>query len=231
MGGGNSNEFMKPVGELLCCLFYKKPGGTTPWAFHLWYLRDLIIIVACSPVLFYMRRYLRSEGASLAFFALSCIGTGSVPFSSFFWFMAGDAWLSRLDKIKPWIWITGYALIVVVEMMVDGEYSECWRLLLTFVGVGAIWSTYDVAVGTSFSLKEHGYLSVACSFTCFIYLFHEPALNIVRKLLIIPLGRSSLGFAVNYLVSPWIFAACFILLGGWLKKYFPRVYAVCVGGR
>ena len=65
--GGNANEFMKPVGELLCGLFYKKPGGATPWAFHLWYLRDLIMIVACSPVLFYMKRYVRSEVTCLLF--------------------------------------------------------------------------------------------------------------------------------------------------------------------
>ena len=71
----------------------------------------------------------------------------------------------------------------------------------------------------------------ASSFTFFIYLFHEPTLNIVRKLLIFPLGTSSLGFAINYLISPWVFAMLFIGLGWLLRKYMPKVYGVCVGGR
>lgn len=45
------------------------------------------------------------------------------------------------------------------------------------------------------------------------------------------MGRSSFAFAVNYLVSPWLNAALFILIGLALKRYLPRVYGVCVGGR
>ena len=55
--GGTSDELTKPLLDVLLALFYMKPGGNTPWAFHLWFLRDLIIIVACSPLLFYMRKY------------------------------------------------------------------------------------------------------------------------------------------------------------------------------
>lgn len=50
-GAGFSDSFRQPVGDILSSLFYKVPGGTSPWAFHLWFLRDLIIIVALSPVL------------------------------------------------------------------------------------------------------------------------------------------------------------------------------------
>lgn len=229
--GGNANEFMKPVGELLCGLFYKKPGGATPWAFHLWYLRDLIMIVACSPVLFYMKRYVRSEVTCLLFLGLSLVGITAVQFLSFFWFMAGDAFLGRMDKIRSWAWLVVYAGICTLEMLWPQAWMGAMDVPFTAVGILAIWSIYDFATSGKFSLKEYRWLATACSFTFFIYLFHEPTLNIVRKLLIIPLGRSSAGFAINYLVSPWIFAALSVSVGLLFRKYLPRIYSVCVGGR
>ena len=231
MGGGNINEFMKPIGELLCCLFYKKTGCETPWAFHLWYLRDLIIIVMCSPVLFYVRKFVRCEVVCLLFLILSLIGITVVQFSSFFWFMAGDAFLGRMDKIKSWAWPVLYAGICTLEMLWPQDWMGAMGVPITAVGILAIWSIYDIVVSREFSLKEHCWLATACEFTFFIYLFHEPTLNIVRKLLIIPLGRSSASFAINYLVSPWIFAVLFVSFGLLFRKYLPRLYSVCVGGR
>lgn len=229
--GGDVNEFMKPVGEVLCGLFYKKPGGATPWAFHLWYLRDLIMIVACSPVLFYMRRYVRSEVTCLLFLGLSLVGITAVQFLSFFWFMAGDAFLGRMDKIRSWTWLVVYAGICTLEMLWPRDWMGAMDVPFTAVGILAIWSIYDFAASSKFSLKGHRWLATACSFTFFIYLFHEPTLNIVRKLLIIPLGRSSVGFAINYLVSPWIFAVLSVGVGLLFRKYLPRLYSICVGGR
>ena len=51
------------------------------------------------------------------------------------------------------------------------------------------------------------------------------------KLLIIILGHSSIGFAVNYLISPWIFTLLFIIIGFYFKKNLPKLYSICVGGR
>jgi hypothetical protein len=108
--------------------------------------------------------------------------------------------------------------------VVTGDGNKSIRqLLLNF--------NYDYFVNKSFVLKNHYNLSTVCSFTFFIYLFHEPTLNVVRKLLILVLGRSSLGFAVNYMLSPWIFAILFILLGLFCRKYIPRLYSICVGDR
>ena len=51
-----SNNLQLPLGEILMSLFYAKEGGTSPWAFHLWFLRDLIIIVALSPLLHIIKK-------------------------------------------------------------------------------------------------------------------------------------------------------------------------------
>ena len=64
----------------------------------------------------------------------------------------------------------------------------------------------------------------ACGFTFFIYLFHEPTLNIIRKILIIPFHHSSFGFAFSYLASPWIFAVIWIIIGIGFKRIMPHIY-------
>lgn len=223
-------EFQKPIRILVYELFVAK-DDVSPWAFHLWYLRDLIIIIMSCPILFVLKRQLKSELLCLTFFLLSFVDIPVVQFSSFFWFMTGDALLLRIDKKHSWFWPIAYIMICIIEMLLSCPYFTYMKIPLTYVGVVAIWSMYNLLVEKSFSLKEHQYMTKACSFTFFIYLFHEPTLNVVRKLLILILGRTSLGFAVNYLLSPWIFAIVFILIGCFLKKYVPRLYSVCVGGR
>lgn len=229
-GGGIITEFQKPIGDVLRGLFIAKEDSTSPLAFHLWFLRDLIIIVVCCPVLFFFRKYLKSELACLIFFILSYVYMPIVSFSSFFWFIAGETFLTRLDKVRSWIWLVIYLIISSLEMVFSYDFAYM-KIPITFIGVVAMWSMYDYFVDKSFVLKNHYNLSTVCSFTFFIYLFHEPTLNVVRKLLVIVLGRSSFGFAVNYMLSPWIFAILFILLGLFCRKYIPRLYSICVGGR
>lgn len=229
-GSGFLVEFQKPIWDVLRGLFIAKDGGTSPLAFHLWFLRDLIVVVACSPILYILRKHLKIEYVCLIFFVLSYVNTSVVQFSSFFWFIAGEAFLIRLDKVRSWNWLVIYLIISTLEMVISCEASYL-KIPITFVGVVAMWSMYDYLVDKSFALKNHYNLSTVCSFTFFIYLFHEPTLNVVRKLLVIVLGRSSLGFAVNYMLSPWIFAILFILLGLFCRKFIPRLYSICVGGR
>ena len=136
-----------------------------------------------------------------------------------------------IDKIHSWGWAIAYVVISSFEIVLAYDCFTYMKIPFTFIGVVAMFSMYNLLVEKTFSLKKHHYLTIACSFTFFIYLFHEPTLNIVRKLLIVILGRTSLGFAINYLVSPWIFAIGFIFVGNLLKKYTPRLFSICVGGR
>lgn len=203
-----------------------------PWAFHLWFLRDLIIIVACSPILFYLKKYIKSELVCVSLFALSYFDLEVFPFVSLFWFIAGDAFLGQFDKWQSLTWPVLYIALSVVEICYPGEWQIYFKIPVIFIGIMALWTVYEIAVGNSFYLKQHRYICTACKVHfIFIYLFHEPTLNVVRKLLIFLLGRTSFGFAINYLLSPWIFAILFIFVGLVFKKYLPKIYSVCVGGR
>lgn len=39
------------------------------------------------------------------------------------------------------------------------------------------------------------------------------------------------GYLLSYLMSPWIFVLCAIVVGMAFKKYVPKVYFLCTGGR
>lgn len=51
--GGFSQNFSKPLPELIYFMYWDAGGGS-PYAFHLWFLRDLIIIVAFTPLIFHV---------------------------------------------------------------------------------------------------------------------------------------------------------------------------------
>jgi len=109
-----------------------------------------------------------------------------------------------------------------------------WSLLripIILLGIIGAWGLYDVVFGKDFSLSQHLWFATACQFTFFIYLFHEPTLNIVRKLIVVVLGKNELGYLTSYLISPWIFTVCAVFAGLLFRKYLPRVYNVCTGGR
>lgn len=220
-----------PVNEIFTSLFWHKPGGTTPWAFHLWFLRDLILIVAVSPLLYCVKKTIGGGILTFALFILSFCQIRCFPVYALFWFMAGDASLMKLNKADTyWIPVAFIALSAAELIFSELPWKQV-RIPIIALGIISIWNLYDRLVPISFELKKFKWLYLGCQFTFFIYLFHEPTLNIIRKLLILPLGRSSFGFAVNYLISPWIFAIMFIFIGYYFKKYLPRIYSICVGGR
>lgn len=109
-----------------------------------------------------------------------------------------------------------------------------WRSLripIILLGIVGAWGLYDAVVGKDFNLSQHRWLTTACQFTFFIYLFHEPTLNIVRKLIVVVLGKNELGYLTSYLISPWIFTVCAVFIGLLFRKYLPKVYNLCTGGR
>lgn len=226
-----SDNLQLPLGEIIKSLFYAANGTTAPWAFHLWFLRNLIMIVMVSPLLYIMKKGLGSGIVLTILFFLTFCHFRCSFISSLFWFMLGDAFLPYMEKIKSLIIFVAFVVLSALELILPDLPWRYLRIPIIVLGIISIWNLYDRLIPLSFELREHKWLTMACQFTFFIYLFHEPTLNIVRKLLILVLGRSSIGFAVNYLVSPWIFVILFILVGFNFKKYLPRIYDICVGGR
>lgn len=86
--------FSKPIGEILRSIFYDADNGA-PCAFQLWFLRDLILIVATSPLWYLCLKHLK-WGFVAVVFVLTYFDVPHVPFYSLFWFVLGG----QLTKVK-----------------------------------------------------------------------------------------------------------------------------------
>lgn len=231
-GGGFSGNFHKPISEILK-LIYVDAGSGSPFAFHLWFLRDLIVIVAVSPLLLLMKRYIGMLATCLILLAANYVGLPHNPFYGMFWFVFGACVMDKVEKLPfpKIICSLLFLLLCITEMSFESSLWKHLQIPIIIAGMAGLWTLYDLVVPDNFSLTEHKVLSILCGYTFFIYLFHEPTLNIVRKLLVLPFGHSSLGFALSYLLSPWIFAAIWTIAGVAFKTVSPKFYSVLTGGR
>lgn len=226
--------FSKPLGEILRSIFYDAGNGS-PCAFQLWFLRDLILIVATSPLWYLLLKHLRWI-LVVTCFGLTYLHIQFIPFFALFWFLFGGQLVQVKNKyggasLTVFTIVVFLFLSVVQLFMPDMIDWELVKIPIIILGLISIWGIYNMVLGKDFKLSEHRWLATACQFTFFIYLFHEPTLNIVRKLIVVVLGKNELGYLTSYLISPWIFTVCAVFTGLLFRKYLPRVYDVCTGGR
>ena len=136
-------------------------------------------------------------------------------------------------RIKVAIFCLYLFLIISIVQLICPDLLD-WNLLripIILLGIFGVWGLYDMVMGKNFCLSQHRWLATACQFTFFIYLFHEPTLNIVRKLIVVIIGKNTFGYLVSYLLSPWIFIIVLIPVAAFLKRHFVSIYKVCVGYR
>lgn len=229
-GGSVSDNFYKPILDLLY-IIYIDSGSGTPYAFHLWFLRDLIFIVVLSPILLYAVSKVGKYSVCGILFVMNYFSIPILPIYGMLWFVFGLCFLEKMSVLKSMAIPLLFIMLCVFEMIYPHEYWGDIKIPVIMIGIVSIWILYDRFCSNDFDIKGHRFLMTACGYTFFIYLFHEPTLNVVRKLLVLPFNHSSFGFAFSYLVSPWIFAIIWILVGMFLKKVTPSLYNVCVGGR
>lgn len=230
--------FSKPVGEILRSIFYDAGNGS-PCAFQLWFLRDLILIVATSPLWYLCLKHLK-WGFVAVVFVLTYLDVPHVPFYSLFWFALGGQLTKEKIESKGGCGIINAELMALclflILSIVQLVFTDIidWGLLripIILLGISGVWGLYDMIMGKNFCLSQHRWLATACNFTFFIYLFHEPTLNIVRKLIVVIIGKNAIGYLVSYLLSPWIFVIVSIPIATFLKRHFVSIYKVCVGYR
>ena len=223
--------FSLPLPDMLMSLYVAVPGSAESSGFHLWFLRDLIIIVVLSPVLYEIRKRIGGGILLIILFALSFMPIKLPVVTSAFWFIAGDVFLLHLSTRHKWVWLAVYVVLCIAEVLFHSVVWEWIGIPIIFVGVAALWNLYDMIAGPTFRLSDSMLLAYSCQLTFFIYLYHEPTLNIVRKLLLVPLVKSSLSFAAIYLVAPWIFLLLIIPTGLLMRRYLRGFYEILVGGR
>ncbi len=223
----------EPWWKILFRVFLYNVPDEGPFAFHLWFLRDLIIVVCFTPFLWKLKRIrFGLEAFMLAMFVLFLFEVRFPPAKAFLWFCLGAQYFQKLVQTS---WIKGGAIAYVVISLLQIVFpNDDWRYVevpLTAIGILCAWSCYERLVPKSFSLASHARLNTICQGTFFVYLYHIPLLLVVCRGIELCLHRSSVVDAFAYLVSPWITMGCLVMIAMLLHKIFPRFYAVLVGGR
>ena len=226
-----SNYSIQNPLNTLCNLFIKPAG------FHLWFLRDLLLFVFLTPLLY----VLINKTKWLPFFII-LLTTGGV---TIFWlssFTLGSTLAlcckdglnivtnKRIIKTAIVFFFiysisSGFGVFSVEHTIVKNYISQ----LSVLVFMVAIWGGYDIIVEKDHMPKN--WLVFAFNYSFFIYLFHEPAFNIIKKMGLIIFGVGNVQLVVLYLVNPLIMVGIAVGVGYIIKRIMPKVYNVLTGER
>lgn len=227
--------FLEPLNgasflDALRIIFWDKGDGF-PIIVPLWFLRNLLVIVALTPILHLFGRFRPWLCLPLLVICYFYPQPTSVA-GSLFWFLFGELLLSmRLPRLTSLLFIP-YALIYV--LVLQCEHSP-WGLLVRTLGVVAAWSLLAELSRVTFPHRDNKVLVALCSFTFFIYLYHPAIIGIFRasvdKVVMAVTHSEVLATTVAYFVSPVILVAAFTLFAYYFAPRFPRFFAVIAGGR
>lgn len=224
----------EPWYKVLCRIFIVNPPTTAPFAYQLWFVRDLILVICCTPLLWWLRQHRWWLEALLPFLfvLLCCIPTLS-PLSALLWFTFGVCCLDRLGQAGHWGWYLGAFVVMIVVRLLRPDLCDSFLLTPLFIllGLVGVWGLYDAIVPSGFDLSSHRWLKLACASTFFIYLYHIPLIAVVRRLLVLMLGGASWVYTMVYLVAPWLILLIMLPIAMLLSRYLPRFYSALVGGR
>ncbi|MDH7463673.1 acyltransferase [Chitinophagaceae bacterium 26-R-25] len=213
-----------------------------PVQYQFWFLRDLIVLIAISPVIYYLIKYLKVF-AVIIFLMIWLLDAQLIVFKSvslFFFGLGSFFGIQKIDieklslkKFSIALGVTWIALICLRTIFTYESYWNYWvyvfHSMIMLLGVITIWSIYDTIVGsTDISTTK---LYSLFQYTFFIFAFHEPALTMCRKISFFVLGRTQAISLAIYFIAPVLVIITAIACGFLVKKAAPRVYTVITGGR
>lgn len=211
--------------------------GRMPIAYHFWFIRDLMILVLISPLIFWLCRYFGVVFILLLLILwllnsspLSIPAIDSILFFSFGCWMAickGD--LFALDRNGKTIAVA-YIVIVLFDAIyfnsVLGGYIH--KVSILFGMVTALWLTRFAVRSELIGKKLAGLAKVSF----FVYAAHEPLLTITKKMVFKFLEPQSPYLVVGlYFTLPCIIILLIVSLYSRLLAVCPRLMGAISGGR
>ncbi len=212
-----------------------------PITYQLWFIRDLIMLVMFSPIIWYLTTstkgkwililvvfwYLRPKtfelfsNEGLLFFTLGC-------------FFAGNKTRLVLSKGVAgysWYYLIAWLFIVFLNtrlLIVNGETIMLNVLNNTgiLIGILAVWSLYD-----RFDHERIMKYSELFAYSFMIFVFHEPLLAILKKGMFYLYGKTDFSSLMIYLLAPLSAIGISMILRFLWKKYSFTSYAFATGGR
>ena len=214
-----------------------------PIPYQLWFIRDLIILIAISPILYWLVKYLK------LYLIILLVITWIYGFNYFIFsneallfFVLGallsikniniqQSYLSHRYLIFLIMWAV--LLIIKTYLLYINFENELLILILhklsILIGIISIWSLYD-NIFKERNIIEFKFFTLF-QYTFFLYAFHEPILTIFKKAFYSILGYSEFSSFIIYVLAPTITIIISLLVGYYLKRIIPKFYYLLTGGR
>ncbi|WP_455970784.1 acyltransferase family protein [Bacteroides congonensis] len=223
-------DFYKPQDTLV--YLFLKPAG-----FQLWFLRDLILYVTLSPVI-----YVGIKKLPLLTYLTLLLLFGGISRCGVTYFVLGGILAIHYDfevlkrlLTKPLvcacitIYLTGGLFASGIVSLPISVFNPYYQQVISVIGIMAIWGGYDMLVGEEDLISNR--MKKLMSYTFFIYLFHEPTFNIIKKLGLVMFGCNDLSLVLMYLINPIIMIIVAVWTGMICQCLMPRLYSIATGGR
>jgi surface polysaccharide O-acyltransferase-like enzyme len=215
-----------------------------PIAYQLWFIRDLVVLVFLSPIVWLLVKYLKYAIVPVLVFTWA-IDFNFIIFSNeaLLFFVLGaffslyekklvETDFSTNHKLYLFLWLTlNFCKTILFYMDYDNAIVLTFLLKTSIImGVLALWSLYDFLFKNRHSEIPDKF-NLLIPFSFFIYVFHEPTLTIIKKACFYIMGKTEFASFAIYIIAPFltIFISCFI--GYYLKQWTPKFYKVTTGGR
>lgn len=201
-----------------------------PAAFQLWFLRDLIGMLIITPLLWYIAK---NSWVSALLMAIASVYF--YPWLIYFWLgiiISSQNW--DIENYPNNKYIVALACLIFVGYAIAKACGLTPILyvntFINLIGLYVVWSLYDV-YSRGKCIANTGMWKFLCGFSFFIYCFHEPVFNIIKKLALHVFGVSETTLIIFYFINPWIMVFMAVIIARFIARYTPLIYKTLTGGR
>lgn len=213
-----------------------------PIPYQLWFMRDLFVLVVLSPLIYFGAKRLNvfllfvlliMWYFNFNFYILSVESLFFYTCGVYFTFHSEKAANMRFGKYGAGLMTVWLVLVFIKSYLL---YLDNNSMLINIagktsiiVGIPAIWAFYD-SLASKKDISE-SFIYRLSAFSFFIYVFHEPMLTLLKKILISVSGKSEFNNLIIFFIAPVIAITISVVMGYFLRKTFPVFYERITGGR
>ncbi len=210
-------------------------GAPIPIDYPLWFVRDLMIITLIFPLINYLTEKFPKVILVITTLMLFVPWDHSL-YTAFTWTLLGacivklNFRISSIDKISLKGILATYCISLVL-ILVLYRNSIVWHSISTlFILLGIVfWTRLSKVIYDNIKVRTV-FLKLA-QWTFIIYVAHEMTLSCMKKVCFKLLPTTAPVLLIEYILIPFFVIGLCIILGIILKKLFPKVFAICTGGR
>lgn len=214
------------------------PSRGYPMLYPLWFLRDLLVLNLLAVFfLCFVRRWKRISLTVFLLLWLFCPGTHlfflsiqAVCFWGLGCWTARYLPVSRESRIPSPVLFCGYILLVLLSVLTRSYETVFHRIIFRLCSLTGMLFLYRFGTRPA----DHGQKKIQLLLSRYsfpIYLFHEMALTMLRKICFKIFPATPAFQLAEYVGIPAVIITGCLVFSIILANYLPRLYALLTGGR